>query len=121
MENAKRQKHGTMLLFTENALDESKRLYNAGYQVSVENMNGRWIEAVGEIDGAMLLDQYGKLYMIGVILDGEMPPRGVSTGRGARYNSAVKYSYSHKLEKHLLVVISEDGYFNIINYNDFEK
>lgn len=121
VENAKRQKHGTMLLFTENALDESKRLYNAGYQVSVENMNGRWIEAVGEIDGAMLLDQYGKLYMIGVILDGEMPPRGVSTGRGARYNSAVKYSYSHKLEKHLLVVISEDGYFNIINYNDFEK
>lgn len=121
VENAKCQKHGTMLLFTENASDEAKRLYNAGYPVSVENMNARWIEAVGEIDGAMLLDQYGKLYMIGVILDGEMPPRGVSTGRGARYNSAVKYSYSHKSEKHLLVVISEDGYFNVINYNDFEK
>lgn len=121
VENAKCQKHGTMLLFTENALDEAKRLYNAGYQVSVENMNARWIKAVGEIDGAMLLDQYGKLYMIGVILDGEMPPRGVSTDRGARYNSAVKYSYSHKAEKHLLVVISEDGYFNVINYNDFEK
>lgn len=77
----------------------------------------RSIEALGEIDGAMLLDQYGRFYMIGVILDGTMPPKGVDKGRGARYNSAVKYSYSHKEEKHLLIIISEDGYFDMINYN----
>lgn len=47
-----------------------------------------------------------------------MPPNGVSTARGARYNSAIKYSYSHRKEKHLIVVISEDSYFNIINYNE---
>ncbi|WP_418749090.1 diadenylate cyclase [Faecalibacillus intestinalis] len=107
-----------MLLFTENALKETERLHSAGYQVSIrEDMNARWIEAIGKIDGAMLLDQYGKLYMVGVILDGEIPAKGVNTSRGARYNSAVKYSYSHKKEKHLLVVISEDGYFDVINYN----
>lgn len=118
VESAKRQKHGTMLLFTENAPMESIRLSKAGYQVAVNGtMNNRWIKALGEIDGAMFLDQYGKLYMIGVILDGEMPPEGGSTDRGARYNSAVKYSYSHKAEKHLIVVISEDGDVNMINYN----
>ena len=53
-----------MLLFTENALKETERLHSAGYQVSIrEDMNARWIEAIGKIDGAMLLDQYGKLYM----------------------------------------------------------
>lgn len=118
VESAKRQKHGTMLLFTENAPMESIRLSKAGYQVAVNGtMNNRWIKALGEIDGAMFLDQYGKLYMIGVILDGEMSPEGGSTDRGARYNSAVKYSYSHKAEKHLIVVISEDGDVNMINYN----
>ena len=107
-----------MLLFTENALSESERLREAGYQVSVKEMvSARSIEALGEIDGAMLLDQYGRFYMIGVILDGTMPPKGVDKGRGARYNSAVKYSYSHKEEKHLLIIISDDGYFDMINYN----
>ena len=73
VESAKRQKHGTMLLFTENAPMESIRLSKAGYQVAVnKTMNNRWIKALGEIDGAMLLDQYGKLYMIGVILDGDV-------------------------------------------------
>ena len=118
VESERRQKHGTMLLFTENALSESERLREAGYQVSVKEMvSARSIEALGEIDGAMLLDQYGRFYMIGVILDGTMPPKGVDKGRGARYNSAVKYSYSHKEEKHLLIIISEDGYFDMINYN----
>ncbi|MBC5652287.1 MULTISPECIES: hypothetical protein [Blautia] len=52
---------------------ESIRLSKAGYQVAVnKTMNNRWIKALGEIDGAMLLDQYGKLYMIGVILDGDV-------------------------------------------------
>ena len=52
---------------------ESIRLSKAGYQVAVNGtMNNKWIKALGEIDGAMLLDQYGKLYMIGVILDGDV-------------------------------------------------
>ena len=38
-------------------------------------------------------------------------------GRGARYNSAVKYLYSHRNEKHLVVVISEDGDCDFVNYN----
>lgn len=119
VKNARQQKHGTMLVFTEKAIEETERLHDAGYQVSVRNgMNDRWINAVSEIDGAMLLDQYGKLYMLGVILDGEMPPNGGSTERGARYNSAIKYSYSHRKEKHLIVVISEDSYFDVINYNE---
>ena len=117
VKNAKKQKHGTMLLFSENALEEENRLCSAGYQVVVsENMDCKYIEAVTGIDGAVLLDSNGKIYMIGVILDGEMPPKGISVDRGARYNSAIKYSFTHMEEKHLLVVLSEDGYCNFINY-----
>lgn len=69
------------------------------------------------IDGAVLLDQNGKVYIIGVILDGKISPKGTTMARGARYNSAVKYSYSHRNEKHLVVVISEDGDCDFVNYN----
>ena len=62
VESARRQKHGTMLLFTENALSESERLREAGYQVSVKEMvSARSIEALGEIDGAMLLGSVWKV------------------------------------------------------------
>lgn len=45
-----------------------------------------------------------------------MPPKGMRMDRGARYNSAVRYSFAHKNEEHLLIVISEDGDCNFINY-----
>lgn len=118
VEEAQKQKHGTMLLFTENALVEKERLKNAGYEVEISDNNDRkYIEAITGIDGAVLLDQNGKVHMIGVILDGEMSPKGTTMARGARYNSAVKYSYSHRNEKHLVVVISEDGDCDFVNYN----
>lgn len=117
VENAREQKHGTLLLFSQEADTEKKRLCSAGYWVSVAKDISCNMEAISRIDGAVLMDQNGEIYMIGVILDGEMPPCGINMERGARYNSAVKYSYAHRNEKHLLVVISEDGYFNLINYN----
>lgn len=117
VENAKKQKHGTMLLFSKKASEEKKRLCSAGYQVTINgHMDYKYIEAVTGIDGAVLLDDTGEIYMIGVILDGEMPPKGMRMDRGARYNSAVRYSFAHKNEEHLLIVISEDGDCNFINY-----
>lgn len=118
VENAKKQKHGTMLLFSEKAGEEKERLCSAGYPVTInKNMDCKYyIEAVTGIDGAVLLDDTGEIYMIGVILDGKMPLKGIRMDRGARYNSAVRYSFAHIGEKHLLVVISEDGDCNFINY-----
>ena len=50
-------------------------------------------------------------------MDGEVSPKGTTMARGARYNSAVKYLYSHRNEKHLVVVISEDWDCDFVNYN----
>lgn len=117
VKSAKKQKHGTMLLFSKKAGEEKERLCSAGYPVTIKkNMGCKYIEAVTGIDGAVLLDDTGKIYMIGVILDGEMPLKGIRMDRGARYNSAVRYSFAHMDEKHLLVVVSEDGDCNFINY-----
>lgn len=122
VESAKKQKHGTMLLFSKKAGEEKERLCSAGYPVIInKNMNCKYyckyyIEAVTGIDGAVLLDDTGKIYMIGVILDGKMPLKGIRMDRGARYNSAVRYSFAHMDEKHLLVVVSEDGDCDFINY-----
>ena len=46
-----------------------------------------------------------------------MSPKGTTMARGARYNLADKYSYSHRNEKHLVVVILEGGDCDFVNYN----
>lgn len=115
-ENAMCQKHGTMLVFLEDAKKESKRLKNAGFSVKIKKNTEKYITQITAIDGAILLNEYGKVYAIGTILDGKMPEgAGFDMSRGARYNSAIKYSYSHRNKKNLCVVISEDGYVNFIS------
>ena len=48
------------------------------------------------------------IYVIRTILAGKMPEgAGFDMFRGARYNSDIKYSYSHRNKKNLCVVISE--------------
>ena len=115
-ENARHQKHGTMLAFLEDAEEESKRLKHAGFSVTIEENTEKYITQITAIDGAILLDEQGEIYAIGTILDGKMPEgAGFDMSRGARYNSAIKYSYSHRNKKNLCVVISEDGYVNFIS------
>ena len=115
-ENAMCQKHGTMLVFLEDAEEESKRLEHAGFSVTIEENTEKYITQITAIDGAILLDEQGKIYAIGTIVDGNMPEgTGFDMSRGARYNSAIKYSYSHRNKRNLCVVISEDGYVNFIS------
>lgn len=81
----------------------------------------KYITQIAAIDGAILLNEHGKIYAIGTILDSKMPEEtGFDMARGARYNSAIKYSYLHRNKKNLCVVISEDGYVNFIS-NGKEK
>ena len=116
LKNARDQKHGTMLVFLEDAKEESKRLQHAGFSVEIEKNTEKYITQIAAIDGAILLNEHGKIYAIGTILDGKMPEEtGFDMARGARYNSAIKYSYSHRNKKNLCVVISEDGYVNFIS------
>lgn len=114
-DKARCQKHGTMLVFLEDAEGECKRLKQVGFSVEIKENPEKYITQITAIDGAILLNELGTIYAIGTILDGKMPEgTGFDMSRGARYNSAIKYSYSYA-KKNLCVVISEDGYVNFIS------
>ena len=66
---------------------------------------------MSSIDGAFMIDPYGKCSGIGLII--ATPNAGQGTPeRGARYNSAVNYVENNK--KSIVVVISEDGMIDIL-------
>ena len=65
----------------------------------------------------MLLDVHGTCHAIGVILDGRVSEQGTlvgNRGRGARYNSAVRYAADKRCPRSLIIVRSEDGMLDFI-------
>lgn len=104
---AESESHGTMLLISSDAKNEANRLSAQATLVEPVILTPDLLPNLTPIDGAVLLDQHGCCYAIGVILDG-MATNAGDTTRGARYNSALRYvkSTSHPC---LAVVVSEDG------------
>ena len=109
---ASRQKHGTLLVITTEALAEADRLKLQCTLIEPVPLTPLITRLVTSIDGAVLLDPDGYCYSIGVILDGRASGRGNST-RGARYNSALRYVESSAYPC-LAVVVSEDGLVDVI-------
>jgi hypothetical protein len=111
---ATNQKHGTMLVISDNAQKEAERLKNQSFKMIPKKIEESLIPLITSIDGSVLLDNHGICFAIGVILDGMATEKGTSA-RGARYNSALKY-YDSVWDKFncLIVVISEDGMIDII-------
>lgn len=116
VDQAVKKKHGTMVVFAENAEDEAKRLEEFSLPIKHVNISDRLVLAVTSIDGAMICDPYGKCFSIGTILDGKTLEKADSS-RGARFNSALKYKalQKEKSAKTLIVVVSEDGYIDCIS------
>lgn len=112
VQTAMGQRHGTMVVVTAIAADEAERLAGQGMPLKPELLDANSTLAVTGIDGAMLVDGDGRCHAIGVILDGLATPNG-TPARGARFNSALRYVESHK-EPVLVVVVSEDGYVDLI-------
>ena len=106
------QKHGTMLVVSEDASGEAKRLQNQSITIQPITLSPALVERLGGIDGAVLLDRDCQCHGIGVILDG-MASQAGDPSRGARFNSAVRYVESAKVPT-LCLVVSEDGYINMI-------
>ncbi len=128
IEQAITQKHGTMLVISDGAKEESTRLKKQSFKITPITIDSSFIQKVTSIDGALLLDYEGKCYSIGVILDGLAVEKG-SSARGARYNSAIRY-YEYVKEKcnTIVIIISEDGMIDIIpnlmpqiNKNEIEE
>ena len=109
------QRHGTIVVITENADDEAIRLQKSGIVIEPIDVgnNSILVKAITSIDGAIICDINGICYSIGVILDGVASKR-VDSSRGARYNSAIRYTKQRKDngKKTFTVIVSEDGYVN---------
>jgi len=118
MIEAVKQKHGTMIIISKNARSETERLKNQAFRVEENEITPLVVKEITSIDGAVLIDTDCKCYGIGVILDGMASNNG-NTARGARYNSAIRYVETIKNKENfsdcLAVVISEDGYVDLIS------
>lgn len=111
---ATKQKHGTMLVISDDAINESERLGKQCFPLKPLKLTDKIIQQITAIDGALLLDRDSNCFAIGVILDGLATEKG-DASRGARYNSAIRYYEQFKEKKSLvLVIISEDGMINLI-------
>lgn len=112
---AMREKKGTLLVFSKKAKEEAKRLSPQSTLISPIALNKQLLLSLTPIDGALLIDHNGICYSIGTILDGMVTQNGDS-GRGARYNSAVKYIEYRKAlgETCMAVVVSEDANVDIV-------
>lgn len=123
--HAREQKHGTMVVITDNdtAVSELKTLKKQSILIENAEIIPEYIKFLTSIDGAIYFDTYGKCHAIGVILDGIAKENIGDASRGARYNSA--YRYLEKLKelgkKCIIVIISEDGMVNLIPETDSEE
>lgn len=109
---AMEQKHGTMVVISSGAETEAERLEKQSTRITPVEITPEIVKLVTAIDGAVLISPDGICYAIGVILDGLASDKG-DPARGARFNSAIRYIYS-QCHQCMIVVISEDGYINLI-------
>lgn len=111
---ATEQKHGTMLVISDAAADESTRLAKQSFPINPVKLTAESIKQLTSIDGAVLLDTDGICHSIGVILDGLATESGDSS-RGARFNSALRYSaYKSENISTVIIIISEDGMIDLV-------
>jgi DNA integrity scanning protein DisA with diadenylate cyclase activity len=111
---ATEQAHGTMIVISDKAESEAKRLGKQSFQLHPLKLTTDKVNQLTTIDGSVLIDRNSTCFAIGVILDGLATNKGDSS-RGARYNSAIRYyEYYGKDESTLILIVSEDGMINII-------
>ncbi len=68
--------------------------------------------SMARVDGAIHIDRQARLQAFGCLLDGRTVP-GEERSRGARYNSALRFSADH--HEFLPIVVSEDGLLSIFS------
>jgi hypothetical protein len=105
------QGKGTMLVVTTAAAQEAQRLAPQALAIDPQPIGSRMLRAMTKIDGAVLLTPDGTCHAVGVILDGIATGVG-DPGRGARYNSAVRYTAASSAPC-LIVIVSDDGMIDV--------
>jgi len=115
--SARTQAHGTMIVVSEKAKDEVIRLSHCCIPIVPACLDSLTTKYITAIDGALIIDPNGICYAIGAILDGEHKQgNGENIDRGARHNSARRYT--HWVDsKCLILTVSEDGDVTVIKAN----
>lgn len=138
-EKASQQRHGTVMVIEERSVAaiEADRLKNesSGINFYIKDidketnddtnhnlftLDNDFIDGITSIDGAILVNEDGKCYGMGYILDGGSSLVG-RPDRGARYNSTARYIWTLKskgIGKGMAVIVSEDKTIDIISTND---
>ena len=109
---AMKQGRGTMIVVTDAAEQEARRLHTQSLPVAPIDLTPDIVLRVSGIDGAILVNRDSQCFAIGVILDGRATDAG-DASRGARYNSAVRYVDSSS-KRTICLVVSEDGHVDMI-------
>ncbi|QIX60035.1 hypothetical protein FY528_02055 [Hymenobacter lutimineralis] len=110
--SATSQPTGTILLISDGAAQEARRLATQCYRVTPTRITPAMVRLVTNIDGAVLIDPQGTCFGIGAILDGLATAKGDSS-RGSRFNSAVRYVETSRYPC-LAIVVSEDGWIDLL-------
>lgn len=121
------QKHGTILIIMKGCEIEAEveRLMekSTGMLIEPMDLSDGFVKSVTSIDGALIVNNQGKCYGYGMILDDPSGGEAEFTAdpaRGARYNSAQRYIAGCKKKERsaIGVVVSEDGPVTIISTDD---
>lgn len=103
---------GTILVIHRNAVTETERFSSQAIRINPVPITQELIQKASRIDGAILLDETGICYAIGVILDGLATHLGRKE-RGSRFNSAVRYVASQTAPC-LAMIVSDDGMIDVV-------
>ena len=104
--------HGAVLVVAADAEAEASRLRTGGLPVDSVDLSPENALLFSRIDGATLCDAEGVCHALGVILDGRATDQG-DRGRGARFNSTMRYVETHGPGA-AAVVVSEDGGLDLL-------
>jgi hypothetical protein len=105
------QAHGTTIVVVGDAAEESHRLSGQGTCIERTALCPDLSKLLTAIDGAVILDPEGFCHAIGAILDGPACCGG-DPGRGARFNSAVRYVNDRS--NRMAIVVSQDGHADLL-------
>ncbi|MEV6208671.1 hypothetical protein [Kitasatospora sp. NPDC051914] len=105
-------RHGAMLIISEDAAGEAKRLSPQAWSVEPVNLSPELLKQLTDMDGAVLIDPQGRCHAVGVILDGIAQGAG-DPARGSRFNNAVRYLGANPPAT-VVIAFSADGGVDVL-------
>ncbi|MBA4079611.1 MAG: hypothetical protein C0508_31590 [Cyanobacteria bacterium PR.023] len=84
----------------------------SGHYLSEPALDTELVAGMAKVDGATLIDSKGAIRAFGCILDGTAG-ENERLARGARYNSARRFSLAHSNSSIIIIVVSSDGPLSI--------